>query len=505
MKNNGLLKGLRGHLLGVLCSLLWLWGGGLQAQNPKSETELERMGMADLRDGDLLFQEWNCGEGCAAIADVTQSAYRRRLTHCGFFYRDRTGTLRVVEAVGRGVVSTELQDFLGRTSEWRRGRVLVGRTMASPVALRAALDFVLARLGKPYDAAFEIGNEQWYCSELMDAALVHGAGGGESYFGLAPMTFKGLRGSEVLPYWQHYFDSLGVSVPEGKPGINPGGMSLSPRLRLALLSSDPIPGTMDAMLLSTLYVQRSAEYQALCLQSYRGAALQLPSLLDSVRRNNGPADLLQRPAAVVLDLDETVLDNSSYAGWQIRHGSAYSSPSWQAWVDKAEAGAVPGVRDYLATAQRLGLRIYYVSNRKRSQWAATERNLQALGLPLEGLDSLWLRDESSDKQARRDTLANQATVLQWVGDNLQDMNNFKSYSTEEERLQVVQGQAERLGRDWILLPNPVYGPWEDLWHTPSEPVAAGDFPFANEAGPSVEATSPLRKERLLQRLRFFRP
>jgi predicted secreted acid phosphatase len=71
------------------------------------------------------------------------------------------------------------------------------------------------------------------------------------------------------------------------------------------------------------------------------------------------------------------------------------------------------------------------------------------------------------------------------------MNNFKSYSTEEERLQVVQSQAERLGRDWILLPNPVYGPWEDLWHTPSKP--------------SVEATSPLRKEHLLQRLRFFRP
>ena len=485
------LKGHRAHLLGVLCSLLWFWGGDLQAQNPKSESELERMGMADLRDGDLLFQEWNCGEGCAAIADVTQSAYRRRLTHCGFFYRDRTGTLRVVEAVGRGVVSTELQDFLGRTSEWRRGRVLVGRTMASPVALRAALDFALARLGQPYDAAFAIGNEQWYCSELLDAALAHGVGEGTSYFGLEPMTFRGLRGSQVAPYWQHYFDSLGISVPEGQPGINPGAMSRSSRIRLSLLSSEPTPGTMDALLLSTLFVQRSAEYQALCMQTYRGAALQLPSLLDSVRRHLGSAALLQRPAAVVLDLDETVLDNSPYAGWQIRHGSAYSSPSWQAWVDRAEAGAIPGVRDYLTTAQQLGLRIYYLSNRKRSQWAATERNLQALGLPLDGLDSLWLRVESSDKQARRDALANQATVLQWVGDNLQDMNNFKSYSTEEERLQVVQGQAERLGRDWILLPNPVYGPWEDLWHTSSEP--------------SVEATSSLRKERLLQRLRFFRP
>jgi 5'-nucleotidase (lipoprotein e(P4) family) len=505
MKNNELLKGLRGHLLGVLCSLLWFWGGGLQAQNPKSESELESMGLADLRDGDLIFQELNCGLDCAAIAGVTRSAYGRRLTHCGFFFRDPSGTLRVVEAVGRGVVQTELQDFLARTSEWRRGRVLVGRSTANPMALKAAVDFALARLGQPYDEVFEIGNERWYCSELIDAALAHGSGTKESYFGLNPMTFKASKEKEVLPFWQQYFDSLGVPVPEGKPGINPGGMSLSPRLRLALLSSDPIPGTMDAMLLSTLYVQRSAEYRALCLQTYRSAAQQLPSLLDSAIRNLGPTALAQRPAAIVLDLDETVLDNSLYAGWQIRHGAAYSSPSWQTWVDKAQAEAVPGVRDYLETARRLGLQILYLSNRKRSQWAATESNLKNLGLPVEGLDSMLLRQEGHDKQARRDAVTAKATVLQWVGDNLQDMNNFQTFTSEEERQQALDRQVNRLGRDWILLPNPVYGPWEDLWHTPSEPVAAGDIPFANEAGPSVEATSPLRKERLLQRLRFFRP
>ncbi|MCF8193735.1 MAG: hypothetical protein K9J36_01985, partial [Bacteroidia bacterium] len=71
MKNLGLLQSLRTLLFGLLCSLFLEGGGDLQAQNPKSESELERMGMADLRDGDLLFQEWNCGEGCAAIADVT--------------------------------------------------------------------------------------------------------------------------------------------------------------------------------------------------------------------------------------------------------------------------------------------------------------------------------------------------------------------------------------------------------------------------------------------------
>jgi len=188
---------------------------------------------------------------------------------------------------------------------------------------------------------------------------------------------------------------------------------------------------------------------------------------------------------VVLDLDETVLDNSPYAGWQIRHGSAYSSESWQAWVTRGEATAVPGVTEYLSAARQMGLQILYLSNRKRSQWQATRRNMQALGLPLEGLDSLWLRDRISDKQTRRDSIRQRYTVIQWVGDNLMDMEGFKANLTEHERDQFLMQQGHRLGRDWVLLPNPVYGPWEDMWHSQPE--------------------SEQRTVRLARRLRFFRP
>jgi 5'-nucleotidase (lipoprotein e(P4) family) len=416
------------------------------------------------------------------------------------------GTQRVVEAVGRGVVSTELQDFLQRSSEWVRGRVLVGRTKERPETIRAVISFALQQQGLPYDEVFEAGNSKWYCSELIDAAFASAAGLGLTYFGLAPMTFRDSLTRVTHPYWQHYFDSLGIPVPEGRPGINPGSMSLSNRLRLFLLSGDPTPGTMDGMLLSALYVQRSAEYKALCRQTYRSAAQQLAILVDSVQRTN-EAELRTRPAAVVLDLDETVLDNSLYAGWQIRHGSVYSSESWQAWVSRCEATAVPGAMEYLQSAGQMGLQILYLSNRQCSQWQATRRNMLALGLPVDGLDSMWLRDRIRDKQARRDSIIQRYTVLQWVGDNLMDMQGFKAYLTEQERDLLVAEQGHRLGRDWVLLPNPVYGPWEDLWHIDSgiqKPELLADQDV-NEQGNKADPSGEQRKLRLVKRLRFFRP
>ncbi|MFZ9680418.1 MAG: HAD family acid phosphatase [Bacteroidia bacterium] len=472
---------------GFLLLVVWVSSLGVVfAQDSGSEILLERLGMADLRDGDLIFQEWNCGEGCSAISWVTRSAYGRQFTHCGLFYRDAEGTLKVLEAVGRGVVSTELQDFLSRTNEWSMGRVLVGRTDESPQFLQEVLAFALAQLGRPYDEVFALNNQRWYCSELLDAAFASANAGDTTYFGLQPMTFKNPGSREIMPYWQHYFDSLGVEVPEGAPGINPGSLSRSTKLRHALLDSAVTPGTMDAMVLSTLFVQRSAEYQGLCRQIYRGAAQQLKVLLDSVQEGFSE-ELRRRPPAVVLDLDETVLDNSPYAGWQIRHGSSYQSASWQAWVQKAEATAVPGVQEYLLLAQHLGLKVVFLSNRKRSQWEATKKNLLALNLPVDGLDSMLLRQNSSDKQGRRDSVKLRYTVLQWVGDNLLDMDGFKGNLSEEAREQALQQGVHRLGRDWILLPNPVYGPWEDLWHQ------------------EANAKDRQRLNRLVQRLRFFRP
>ncbi len=486
----------------VLVVLYMFWTSRGLAQNHGTESSLERFRMANLRDGDLLFQEWDCGEGCSAIRGVTLSAYSRQFTHCGLFYRDAEGTLRVLEAVGRGVVATELQDFLSRTTEWSEGRVMVGRTYESPVVIKEVLSFALAQVGLPYDDVFALDNQRWYCSELIDAAFANATGKDSTFFGLSPMTFKARGSTAVLPYWQHYFDSLKVVVPEGELGINPGSLSRSPQLRLALLEADLTPGTMDALLMSTLYVQRSAEYQGLCYQVYRSATQQLNALLDSAQ-GNSPDELRKRPAAVVLDLDETVLDNSRYAGWQIRQGAPYGSASWQAWVQRAEATAVFGVREYLLAAHQRGLRIVYLSNRKRSQWEPTRKNLEALSLPVDGLDSLWLRQNSTDKQARRDSVKLRYTVLQWVGDNLLDLDGFTDCPTEEERAQSLLKEAQRLGRDWILLPNPIYGPWEEIWHKESK--TDGSSGILTEPATAAVVISRQRHARLVQRLKFFRP
>ncbi|MBM3936363.1 MAG: hypothetical protein FJ343_04335, partial [Sphingomonadales bacterium] len=214
---NGLLNRSRFFVVGFF---FFLWTTTITAQklgqgsllDQPTETSLERLGMAELRDGDVIFQEWNCGEECSAISGVTRSVYGRQFTHCGLFYRDAEGTLRVLESVGRGVVATELQDFLDRTTEWPRGSVLVGRTGESLAVIKEVLSFTLGQVGQPYDEVFALDNQRWYCSELIDAAFAKATGKDATYFGLSPMTFKNPGSKEILPYWQHYFDSLGVSV-----------------------------------------------------------------------------------------------------------------------------------------------------------------------------------------------------------------------------------------------------------------------------------------------------
>jgi hypothetical protein len=127
---------------------------------------------------------------------------------------------------------------------------------------------------------------------------------------------------------------------------------------------------------------------------------------------------------------------------------------------------------------------------------------------------MWLRQEKNDKQARRDSIKSRYTVLQWVGDNLMDMDGFKVIPSAEDpnqegiRDQALKAQVHRLGRDWILLPNPVYGPWEDLWHSELPPFgtfSAKSPTILDAAGTGFDLNLNKRKARLVQWLKFFKP
>jgi len=167
------------------------------------------------------------------------------------------------------------------------------------------------------------------------------------------------------------------------------------------------------------------------------------------------------PPAVILDLDETVFDNSPSQGQQVIDRTVYTAAGWQEWVDKASATAVPGAKEFLAFAQQQNVTAYFITNRTLTQQALTLKNLEALGITASD-DTVLCSGENgwtSDKSARRAFVATTHRVLMMVGD---DLNDFVSVAklTPAQRIGLAMTHNDRWGSQWILIVNPSYGTWE---------------------------------------------
>jgi len=193
-----------------------------------------------LQPGDLLFQDLDCGPLCDAIEKVTEGYQGMNFSHVGIAAKDETDDFVVIEAVSGGVVVTPLQNFLGRSSDADgRPKVVVGRLKESYYHLiPSALKEALALKGKSYDKVFAIDNDAYYCSELIYEIFLQ-ANNNNPVFKLQPMTFTDPDTEETLLAWQEYFTKLGVSVPQGQPGINPSSISRSPALTVIYAYGTP--------------------------------------------------------------------------------------------------------------------------------------------------------------------------------------------------------------------------------------------------------------------------
>lgn len=231
---------------------------------------------------------------------------------------------------------------------------------------------------------------------------------------------------------------------------------------VATATPDCNPG--HAIVNATLWMQTSAEYRASALGTYAAARRQLDAALAdpswSAMNQTGASSL---PNAVILDLDETALDNTPFEARSIRKGTTFDTPSWQAWVSEANAHAVPGASEFLAYAQSRGVTPFYITNRDFTpEHPPTLANLQKLRFPVTD-DTLLTRGKRpewrSDKTSRRDHVASTHRVLLLIGDDLNDFVDARDKKLAE-RDAIMQTTAAQWGTRWFMIPNPIYGSWE---------------------------------------------
>lgn len=221
------------------------------------------------------------------------------------------------------------------------------------------------------------------------------------------------------------------------------------------VQSDPhaISPTLGGKLFTSAWMQRSAEYKALCLQAYNIAT---ERLLAATKEGGA------QQWAIVTDIDETIVDNSANSVYQALRGEDFKQASWDKWCDQARAVALEGAVPFFRKADSLGVQIFYISNRDEVNRAGTVQNLRDLGLPQVDDQHLILRDASrnSDKTARRNRVLDRYQILMLLGDNLGDFDHVFDSKQEATRNEAVRKLASEFGKRFIMLPNPNYGTWE---------------------------------------------
>jgi 5'-nucleotidase (lipoprotein e(P4) family) len=279
------------------------------------------------------------------------------------------------------------------------------------------------------------------------------------------------------------------------------GLVFAPGVRAqAVCTSDPQAnqGTNGV-----LYDQRSVEHALVAEQTFKAATAALRSV------KSAPGDALlpdaplpksrrKLPPAIILDVDETVLDNSPAQAFLVKTQAAYCAANWDRWVASRQATAVPGAIAFTQAAERAGIKVFYVTNRScppgtgagRPCTAKTDTMavMERLGFARAKDPAAFLlngeqADWTSDKSTRRALIARNFGVVMMLGDQLTDFvspDTAKKIWTELQTPIVSAAVAsppeasgayaryrDLVGRRWFVLPNAQYGFFLNRFTTPA--------------------------------------
>jgi len=228
---------------------------------------------------------------------------------------------------------------------------------------------------------------------------------------------------------------------------------------------------------STLWIQTASEYKANSMQTYNAALNNIERAISDLAWTSVPEqapDMTALPAAVILDIDETVLDNSQYQAQLVLFGAEYDPETWDQWVAMKTATAVPGAVEFINSMEDMGVEVIYITNREcKSRPGSDEAcpqeqdtidNLKKVGIKVIKPDNLLLKGEkpewSSEKKSRRAAVAKNYRVVMLFGDDLGDfLPDVSNNITSSERNELVKKYESNWGNKWFVLSNPSYGSW----------------------------------------------
>ncbi len=247
----------------------------------------------------------------------------------------------------------------------------------------------------------------------------------------------------------------------------------TPRIATSTAESEASPATVAAHdnLNATVWMQTSAEYAATVRGIYAAARRSLDAALadpswSALPQGESQAGFEAKPPAIVVDADETMIDNSAYQARSIKEDRGYSIDSWQAWVQARAARAMPGAVEFANYASEHGVTIFFVTNRDAPiEVEATIANLRTLGFPIAAdASNVMLRGDArapgKEKGERRRYIDRNYRVVLMLGDNLADFLDGSSGDVAAREALIAPYQSW-WGERWFMLPNPTYGSWEN--------------------------------------------
>jgi 5'-nucleotidase (lipoprotein e(P4) family) len=213
----------------------------------------------------------------------------------------------------------------------------------------------------------------------------------------------------------------------------------------------------NSLLMAVSWYQHSSEMTALYYQGFNIAKLRL----DEAIKTKTSA----KPLAVVVDIDETMLDNSPFETLLLNQ--SYKLSDWYKWTSKASAKALPGALEFANYAQSQKVEIFYITNRDDNERAGTLKNLENQGFPNSDEKHLFTKSDlsestgnTSSKEGRRNKVAGNFEIALLIGDNLNDFSGLFEDRKINYGKEAVEKNKDMFGKKFIILPNPMYGAWE---------------------------------------------